>query len=1041
VMESDSFAAKGSSLAILVYLLFFLSGFCGLVYEIIWMRRFAVSFGNTTYAITVVLAAFMGGLAAGSRWFGMLADSPGRKASLFTYYGWMEILIGVYCLGFDRLLGAQKWALLLFYHTLEPSAAASTGFKFILSSMLLIVPTILMGGTLPVLIKALSRRLPDVGRITGRLYFANCFGAVFGTLAVAFWMIPSLGLALSTALAAAINIAIGLVALALRTRIPDPLRLTGKTGPALDEGVSAGGPQAALKWSLIGIFISGFTAMFYEITWTRILSLVLGSSTYSFSLMLAAFISGIALGSLIISRFMGKIRHPAYIFALCQITAGLAVFAMLPLYSSLPLFFLRCRELVNFSYETHQLFKFAVCLAVMLAPTTAIGMGFPLVGRLAAGGEMDKIAGKVGGVYALNTMGNILGTVLCGFAMIPLLGLKTTLEISVLLNLAAGGGILLSLGPLRAIQTRRVFVAGALAVAIYFLIAPGWDRKVLTGGAFRYHRSPQATAENFSKKTQRRNLLFYREDISTTVTVEQENSDLVLRVNGKADASSTLDMKTQILLTDLPMLLHENPAHVLVIGAGSGVSCGAALAHPELDSLCCVEISPGVVQGSRFFADYNRRYWENPRTEIVLDDGRNFLFRSEKKWDVIASEPSNPWIAGIGNLYTEEFYRNCRERLAPGGIICQWIHLYEMEESVLKTILITFRKTFPHAMAFGSIEDIDLLLVGSREKLPVDFEAIARRMKNHEVAADLQRIGINSLFTLLSTQIFDSRGMQRWAGIGPINSDNFPFVEYRAPRGFFYDSRVVLPDRYRLGEGNTLLANYLRIHQPAADELLDMARYQISSGINNMVYSAVADALQIQPENPEALRLMADLLIQRKSYAEAAEVIGRLAAAGVSEKEILELEYPVATALAERVSASFLHEPDFSRVLEIKRRLIEIEPGRSIHRFQLGRTFERMGKYREAARAFETALEVRLRGQKSETLEPQLIMHKIGSSYLEAQDFEQAANWYERMCREYPNEPLGPAMLRLVNIERVSAQGGAQDIEKIRQLLETNIKK
>ncbi len=1034
-METDSFTATGRRLVILVYLLFFLSGFCGLVYEIIWMRQFAVSFGNTIFAITVVLAAFMGGLAAGSRWFGLLADSPGRKASLFTYYGWMEIFIGIYCLGFERILEAQKRIILWFYHTLDPSTAASVGFNFLLSALLLIVPTILMGGTLPVLIKALSRRLPDVGRITGKLYFVNCFGAVFGTITVAFWMIPSLGLALSTALAAAVNIAVGLVALGLRGRIPEPTGLTEETATARDESIPAAVPQAVLRWSLIGIFICGFTAMVYEITWTRILSLVLGSSTYSFSLMLAAFISGIALGSFLISRFMERINRPAYIFALCQIAVGLAVLAMLPLYSHLPIFFIRCRELVNFSYEAHEVFKFIVCLGVMLVPTTAIGMGFPLVSRLAAT-EMDKTASKVGGVYALNTMGNILGTVLCGFVMIPMLGLKITLETAVLFNLTAGGAILLSLGSRRASQTIKVCVLGTLAVAMYFLLAPGWDRQILTGGAFRYRPSPGATAENFSKRVRSRDLLFYREGISTTVTVEQSDSNLMLRVNGKVDASNRLDMQTQILLAHLPMLLHENPARVLVIGAGSGVTCGAVLTHPELESLYCVEISPGVVEASRFFAEYNRRYWEDPRTEIVVDDGRNFLFRSKEKWDVITSEPSNPWIAGIGSLYTEEFYSNCRERMAPGGIICQWIHLYEMEKSVLKTILITFRKAFPHAIAFGSIEDIDLLLIGSEEKLSVDFEALARRMKYDGVAAGLKKIGISSLFAMLSTQIFDTRGMQRWAGIGPINSDNFPVVEYRAPRGFFHASRVSLPDRYRLGEGNTLLANYLQIHEPTADELLEVARFQIHAGITSMVYSAVADALEIQPDHPDALRLMVHLLTGRKKFSEAAEVIGRLEAARAPEKELLELEYPVATALAERVSASFLRKPDFSRALEIKRRLIELESERSIHHYHLGETYERMRKYREAAQAFEVTLELRLREQRSETPEPQLIIHKIGNSYLEAQDFERASYWYERMCQEYPDEPLGPDMLRLVNIERLSAEGGTSDAEKLRRALE-----
>ena len=1034
-METDSFTATGRRLVILVYLLFFLSGFCGLVYEIIWMRRFAVSFGNTIFAITVVLAAFMGGLAAGSRWFGLLADSPGRKASLFTYYGWMEIGIGVYCLGFERLLEAQKQIILWFYHTLDPSTAASAGFKFLLSALLLIVPTILMGGTLPVLIKALSRRLPDVGRITGKLYFVNCFGAVFGTIAVAFWMIPSLGLALSTALAAAANIAIGLAALALRGRIPEPESSVPEAKTEWSEKAPAAEPQAALRWSLTGIFISGFTAMVYEIAWTRILSLVLGSSTYSFSLMLAAFISGIALGSFLIARFMERINRPAYIFALCQIAVGLSVLAMLPLYSYLPVFFIRCRELVNFSYEAHEVFKFIVCLGVMLVPTTAIGMGFPLVSRLAAG-EMSKMGAKVGGVYALNTMGNILGTVLCGFMMIPMLGLKLTLETSLFLNLFTGVAILAVLSTGKAVQAIKVPVSLALVVSAYFLLAPDWDRLILTGGAFRYRPSTGVTAENFSKRVRSLDLLFYREGISSTVTVEQSDSNLMLRINGKVDASNKLDMQTQILLAHLPMLLHENPARVLVIGAGSGTTCGAALAHPELESLCCVEISPGVVEASRFFADYNRRYWEDPRTEIVVDDGRNFLFRSKEKWDVITSEPSNPWIAGIGNLYTEEFYGNCRERLEPGGIICQWIHLYEMEKSVLKTILITFRKAFPHAIAFGSIEDTDLLLIGSEEKLSVDFEAFARRMKYDKVAADLKRIGISSLFTMLSTQIFDTRGMQRWAGIGPINSDNFPVVEYRAPRGFFHASRIFLPDRYRLGEGNTLLANYLQIHEPAVDELLEVARYQIHAGITSMVYSAVADALEIQPDHPDALRLMAHLLTERKKFSEASEVIGRLSAAGATEKEILELEYPLATALAERVSASFLRKPDFSRALEIKRLLIEMEPERSIHHYHLGETYERMRKYREAAQAFEAALELRLLEQGSETVEPPLIIHKIGNSYLEDQDFERASYWYERMCQEYPDEPLGPAMLRLVNIERLSAEEGSPDAEKLRQALE-----
>ena len=420
----DSSATSNRSVTTAVYALFFLSGFCGLVYEIVWVRRFAVNFGNTTYAITVVLAAFMAGLAAGSRLFGKLADSPSRTHSLLTYYGWMEIAIGVYCLAFDSLLGAQRSAMLLVYNAVDPTGAVSLAAKFLLSTLLLILPTLLMGGTLPVLIKALSRKLPEVGSVTGRLYFINSTGAVAGTLAAAFWLIPSWGLPLSTALAAAINILVGVAAIGLRGRLDEP---TGEQEHQSDSQAYGDDgeplPGRVVVLALAGIFISGFTAMVYEVSWTRVLSMVLGSSTYSFALMLAAFITGIALGGLIISSVMGRISNPARAFAILQGVIAVSVLAMLPLYSRLPLFFVYVREAIHFGYATHQAFKFLVCLSVMLLPATAFGMGFPLVARLAAG-RMSEVAGKVGGVYALNTLGNIAGSLLCGLVMVPMMGIK-----------------------------------------------------------------------------------------------------------------------------------------------------------------------------------------------------------------------------------------------------------------------------------------------------------------------------------------------------------------------------------------------------------------------------------------------------------------------------------------------------------------------------------------------------------------------------------------------------------------------------------------
>jgi len=1020
----------------IIYLLFFLSGFCGLVYEIIWMRRFAVSFGNTTYAVTAVLAAFMGGLALGSRWFGLAADSPQRKARLLSYYGWMEIGVGVYCLAFESLIEIQDKFLLWFYHSLDPGALTSLAVKFVLSVLLVLVPTILMGGTLPVLIKSMTTSLREGGSITGRLYFVNCAGAVLGTLLVAFWMIPVLGMSLSTAAAAAVNIVVGLVALKLRSYVGEP----AAAGESLSEPAAVASPgrmegQGVLNLALVGIFTSGFTAMVYEISWTRLLALVLGSSTYSFSVMLAAFISGIALGSYLISRQMARIKNPGFVFALCQLAIGVTVLLMLPAYSRLPLFFIRCRELVNFSYEAHEAFKFAFSLLVMLIPATAFGMGFPLVSRLAAGG-LEELAGKVGGVYALNTLGNISGSVLCGLAMIPFLGVKLTLEISIILNLAAGAALIVALGGWKTKATRYALGLGGLSLVLYSIFTPGWDRQLLSAGAFRYHPAPGASAKSFAKSAHQSRILFYHEGIAGTVTVEQNDSVLSLRVNGKADASNAEDMNTQLLLAHLPMLLHSRPARVLVIGAGSGVSCGAALAYPELDSLTCVEISPDVIEGSRLFAGVNRHYWEDHRARIVIDDARNFLFRSTGKWDIITSEPSNPWMAGIGSLYTEKFYENCRDHLAPGGIICQWIHLYEMDEQLLKIILRTFMEVFPNALAFASIENIDLLLLGSMEKIEVNFENLSRRMGVEGVARDLNRIGIKNPLTLLSTQVMDTKSLYRWAGVGPTNTDNFPLLEYKAPRGFFSRSKALLPDRYRFGETATLLGEYRKTHQATATELTDLARYYTPFILtSDMVYSALADALRREPENQEALKLMAQVLTRRNQLGEADEVLKRLASAGAAERELFELSYPVALALAQRRSASFINLPDYSTALAIKERLAELEPSRSIHYFHLGEIYQRLARFSQAADAFQIALKLRASENNTETPDLPALIHLIGKCYLEGEDFTSAEFWFSRLAREYPQEPLGQEMLRLVIIEKLIAEGGRIDAERLRKAL------
>jgi hypothetical protein len=336
------------------------------------------------------------------------------------------------------------------------------------------------------------------------------------------------------------------------------------------------------------------------------------------------------------------------------------------------------------------------------------------------------------------------------------------------------------------------------------------------------------------------------------------------------------------------------------------------------------------------------------------------------------------------------------------------------------------------------MEDNDVLLIGAAGELPSDLEGLAARMSGRATAADLASIGITSPFILLSNQVFDPQGLQRWAGIGPLNSDNFPLVEYEAPRGFFEANKVKLPDKYRFRSGRTLLARYLRTHQVSADELAGLALYQLKSGggYNYLVYAALSDALEREPEHPPALKLMAGLLVERKKYREAEEYIGKLAATGIAEKELLELQYPLAFAFAERRSASFLGRPDFSAAVKIQQRLAELEPAGSLHPYRLGETYAQMGEQRLAATSFETALALRLKEDHPLTPEPEEIINRIGGAWLEAEDYKRAAYWYTRMEREYPDNPLGPAMLKLIVMERLLSEGGGTDAGALRRALE-----
>ncbi|MFA5138859.1 MAG: fused MFS/spermidine synthase [Elusimicrobiota bacterium] len=747
-----------------LYLLFFLSGACGLAYETLWAKYLALSLGHAAHAYAVVLAGFLGGLALGNAWLGPIADRVGNRLLL---YARLELGIGLFGLISPFLLGALSSRLMQAPFALRAGAAFAA----------ILLPTILMGGTLPALTRLLTSDLSMTDRSVSRLYSLNSAGGVAGTLLAAFALIPGLGLDLSTSCAAGMNILIGLACLFMSRRSP------AHASNSFPRDAVPCHIRGTGTFLLAAVFVSGFVSLSYEVAWTRLLALSLGASTYSFSIMLAAFISGIALGSWLIARRASPIEEPARVFGLVEMGIAVSLALCLPLYPYLPYLFYRLQGMLQPVPETfllHQGLRFAACWLLTLLPTAFIGATLPLACKAVAESG-SGLGRRVGQVFAWNTAGNVLGALCAGLFLMPWLGLKGLLAAGMLLNWLVGAIVIASSG-------KRRFLAPAVSlipVLLYLVFSVPWDKNMLTSGAYRMRRrSGHETYRNFKRSVDDGKIVYYRDDGEASVAVvETPDGDLLLKINGKTDASSGGDMQTQVLCGQLPLLLRPDAKSVLVVGLGSGVTAGSALTHP-IRSLDVAEISPAVVEAERFFAPHNRRALADPRLRLHVEDARVVLASSRGRYDAVISEPSNPWLAGIGGLYTSEFYGLAKSRLNPGGVMLQWVHNYEMSDDVIRLVLRTFASSFEH-VALWAPRPEDMLLVGSSQPLEPGFEAMRRRFEEPAVSEDLKRIGIRRFATVLSLNLASDPDVRLIAGQGPLNEDRFPVLEYEAPKAFY----------------------------------------------------------------------------------------------------------------------------------------------------------------------------------------------------------------------------------------------------------------
>lgn len=795
-----------------VWLLFFLSGACGLIYEVLWTRHLGLILGNTTYSLSAVLSAFMAGLALGSylggRWLERrLARGP---VKLLNVYGVLECAIGVYCALLPWLFEAVAPVYAGMYG--EAGSAALAPARFMLSFLLLLVPTTCMGATLPVLSQFMTRTPLGLSRAAGTLYAVNTFGAVAGAAGAGFLLLPWLGRSETNGVAVAGNLILGLLALLAGKWTPaseaGSAHVTAEPAAPQDNEREAKTAEHAGRVAALAFGITGFAAMSTQIGWTRALSLSIGSSTYAFSLIVAVFILGLALGGTWGARAAAKLKDPSGTLAFVLLLIGLFCMALVTLLGIGPvLFFWLIAVASQWSFAALILVEALGIAILLLVPTFLMGATMPLTLQ-AVQPRTQPIGGAgrmVGTLYAINTAGSILGSLAGGLLLLPLIQIQSTLQVSAALYTLPGLALFFHSQARR--SKKAMLLSGAICAAtLVFAFTPRWDPLRMSSGAYllrspdkieaaRSGRFGDAIPYVFGSEG-----LYYKEGVSATVAVMKTSTGmLTLTVGGKPDATSgpgSEDMSTQVGLTLIPELLHTTgPKDVLVIGMGSGVSAGAALTPPSVERVDVVEISPEVMEASWFFREWNGLKYESdehasplaePKIQVLINDGRNHLRLTSRSYDVIASEPSNPWIAGIGNLFTREAFELCRKRLKPGGIFSQWLHRYQMSEREFKSVMATFSAVFPHMQIWCVLPGSDYLLVGSNQPLEQKPSALLERMRPPAVNAYLKRVNFHILEELLACFMADRARVKDLCESAEIHTDDNMLLEFAAPRTLYF---------------------------------------------------------------------------------------------------------------------------------------------------------------------------------------------------------------------------------------------------------------
>ncbi len=778
---------KPNLMFLILIFFFFLSGACGLMYEIIWQRLLLLIFGISNFAVATVLSSFMAGLALGSYFFGKKADKIKRPLRL---YGFLEIGIALFAFIFPIILEVITSIYTAIHHHFHTTWYLMNLLKFLLCFIVLLIPATLMGGTLPVAVRYVVKSLKQVGNRVGTLYGINTLGAVVGCIAAGFFLIASQGAQKTGYIAAGINLAIGLIILLLDSKM-----LSNKAEPLPEKDTKTKLTLKTFSPSVANLIlvvagISGFCALAYEVLWTRAITFYLQASIYAFPTMLATFLCGSALGTILIIKFADNKKSTLILIGTLQLLIGTAAILTIWEFGSIRLFIARLWATGTNDWFTFLSNGFTASFIIMFIPTLFMGMIIPLAVKVYTQ-SMSNIGRSVGHIYAINTAGAVLGSFITGFVLIPLIGVTKGIFAISILNIAAGGVVLLIKdSPL------RIFRYCLVSVFLIFIIGAGII--IVPNKTPIFYNSPYFMNLEAGEK-----ILYYNEGPGATITVRRlspyvfdNNRYDLIEVNAANVAGTAPGLRvTQKVQGHFPLVLFKantgrDPRFAFILGLGTGESSHCICLH-DIEKLDCLELVPGEIKANAQFKDINHDILQNDKFQLTINDARNFLLTATKQYDVLESDAVHPEI-DIGT-YTKEYFEICKARLSERGIFSSWIPLFGITEDNFKIMLKTMQDVFPHVMVWYSPQynSKHALLMGLKTKLRIDFAQLKLELEKDAIKNSLAEIGLNDPYTILSCFLIDEQAISEYTANAPANDDDKMILPYNIPKQRLWEDKTV----------------------------------------------------------------------------------------------------------------------------------------------------------------------------------------------------------------------------------------------------------